>query len=184
MVDVPLLNERIAAGESHKREALEILRDDYDLPLGKFVWKGRGDKKEEQWQDFDSPLASLEGREWILDVFEAYGVRNPPITDTGRVSTSAEALSPIAESEVSHPELRRILGLMQTVTTTRTVYQTTQNHMVQDSNGDYRVHPLIKMVQASGRSSVTDPGLTVFGKRGGRHIERDIFLPEDGHVLL
>jgi DNA polymerase-1 len=40
------------------------------------------------------------------------------------------------------------------------------------------------MRQASGRSSVTNPGLTVFGKRGGRHVERDIFLPEEGHVLI
>jgi DNA polymerase-1 len=40
------------------------------------------------------------------------------------------------------------------------------------------------MRQASGRWSVVDPGLTVFGKRGGRHVERDIFLPDEGHVLL
>lgn len=40
------------------------------------------------------------------------------------------------------------------------------------------------MRQASGRWSVTNPGLTVFGKRGGRHVERDIFLPDPGHVLL
>jgi DNA polymerase-1 len=31
---------------------------------------------------------------------------------------------------------------------------------------------------------VTNPGLTVFGKRGGRHVERDIFLPDPGHVLI
>jgi DNA polymerase-1 len=33
-------------------------------------------------------------------------------------------------------------------------------------------------LQRTGRSSVTDPGLTVFGKRNGRHRERGIFLPD------
>jgi DNA polymerase-1 len=178
-VDIPLLNERISRGEETKREALEILRDDYDLPLGKFVWKGRGDKKEESWQDFDSPLATLEGREWFLYVLDGYGVLNPPVTETGRLATAADALAPLADSDASHPDLRRILRLMQTVTTTRTVYQTVADHLVGD-----RVYPLINMGQASGRSSVTSPGLTVFGKRGGRHIERDIFIPEPGHVLV
>ena len=178
-VNIPLLEERIAKGEETKKEALTILRDDYDLPLGRITWKGRGDKKEEFWEDFESPLSTLQGREWLVDVYDAYGVRNPPVTETGRLATAAEALRPLAESETSHPDLQRILDLMQTVTTIRTVYQTTEDNLVGD-----RVHPSIKMVQASGRSSVTKPGLTVFGKRGGRHVERDIFVPEPGHVLI
>ena len=178
-VDVPLLEERISQGEYYKNEALSILMEDYDLPLGRVAWKGRGDKKEEFWETFDSPLASLEGREWLVDVFDAYGVRNPPVTESGRLATAADALEPLRNSPASHPDLRRIIELMQTVTTTRTVYQTTADHMINE-----RVHPMINMGQASGRSSVTSPGLTVFGKRGGRHIERDIFLPEPGHVLI
>ena len=66
-----------------------------------------------------------------------------------------------------------------TVTTTRTIYQTIADHVV---NG--RVHPLIVMRQASGRSSVTSPGLTVMGKRGGRHREREVLLPDEGQVLI
>jgi DNA polymerase-1 len=52
-------------------------------------------------------------------------------------------------------------------------------------------HPDVFTLQASGRCSVQDPGLTVFGKRGGRHIERDIFVgdvlwgeSDDPHVLF
>jgi DNA polymerase I len=180
-VDEPLLAERIKLGQHYKNEALNILMEDYDLPLGRVAWKGRGDKKEEFWETFESPLSTLSGREWLTDIYAAYGVRNPPLTDGDppRLATAADALEPLRNSPASHPDLQRILEMMQTVTTTRTVYQTTEDHMV-----DGRVHPLINMGQASGRSSVTSPGLTVFGKRGGRHIERDVFLPEPGHVLI
>jgi DNA polymerase-1 len=179
-VDIPLLNERLSQGEELKRQCLEILRDDYDLPLGKFRWKGRGDKKEEYWEDFDSPLSTLDGRQWMLDIFDAYGVRNPPRTSDGRIAIGSDALAPLRESPASHPDLRRILELISIVTGTRTVYQTLEDHMV-----DGWVHPLITMGQASGRSSVTNPGLTVFGKRGGRFIERMVLLPDnDDEALL
>jgi DNA polymerase-1 len=40
------------------------------------------------------------------------------------------------------------------------------------------------MFQASGRWSTTKPGLTVMGKRGGKYTEREVFLPEPGHVII
>jgi DNA polymerase-1 len=179
-VDVPLLNQRLDEGEERKQEALHILSEDYDLPLGRFGWKGRGKDKEECWEEFGSPLASLEGREWLIDVWEAYGITNPPITKTGRLSTSANDLRPLSENRANHPDLRRIVDLMQTVTTTRTVYQTVEGFLTASG----RVHPLITMNQASGRSGVTSPGLTVFGKRDGRWHERDVFIPDEGYVIL
>ena len=183
-VNLDLLQERIEHGQETKQDALQILMEDYDLPLGRFEWKGRGDAKQEFWRMFDSPFATKEGRQWLIEVWEAFGIRNPPLTDKGQLSTSAEALREIADSEITHPDLTRILDLMQVVTTTRTVYQTCEDHLVGD-----RVHPLISMGQASGRWSVKEPGLTVFGKRGGRFHERDIFLPdylppEDDWVLV
>jgi DNA polymerase I len=178
-VDVPLLERRIAEGSDNKKLALQLLADDFDLPLGRFEWSGKGNDKIEEWLPFESPLSTLEGRRWLIEVWSAFGVHNPPITDTGRLSISAADLRPIAESGLVHPDLRRILSLMIEVTTTRTIYQTIQDHMVGD-----RVHPLIVMRQASGRSSVTSPGLTVMGKRGGRHVERDVLLPEEGQVLI
>jgi DNA polymerase I len=178
-VDLPLLAKRIDEGEERKEEALCILADDYGLPRGRFGWSGRGKDKVEVWEPFASPIATLEGRKWLLDVYDAYGVTAPPITDKGRLATSADKLAVLADDEWSHPDLRRILSLMSIVTTTRTVYQTVADHLVED-----RVHPLINMGQASGRWSVTSPGLTVFGKRGQRFHERDIFLPEEDEVLL
>jgi DNA polymerase-1 len=179
-VDQDLLAERIENGAETKRGLLEILRDDYDLPLGEFVWTGRGKNKEEHWEDFASPLSTLAGRQWLLDVFDAYGVRNPPRTSDGRLAIGSTPLEDMRESSATHPDLRRILEMMETITGTRTVYQTLADHTV---NG--WVHPLIVMGQASGRSSVTNPGLTVFGKRDGRHVERMVLLPDnDDEVLL
>jgi DNA polymerase-1 len=178
-VDLPLLEQRIAQGEEQKKHALTALRDDFDLPLGRIAWKGRGDKKEEFWEEFASPLSTLNGRKWLAEVWAAFGVLNPPLTEKGQLSTKAEDLRVFVDSPITNPELREILRLMTIVTTIRTVYQTVADHLVGD-----RVHPLISMRQSSGRSSVTAPGLTVFGKRGGRHRERDIFLPEEGHVLV
>ena len=77
-VDEALLEKRIAEGEDNKRTALTVLRDDYDLPLGRFEWSGRGKDKIETWEEFDSPLAALEGRKWLVEVWDAFGIRNPP----------------------------------------------------------------------------------------------------------
>jgi DNA polymerase I-like protein with 3'-5' exonuclease and polymerase domains len=50
---------------------------------------------------------------------------------------------------------------------------------------DGRVHCSIDMnTQASGRWSVTNPGLTTFGKKSERLLrDRDLFVAKDGHVL-
>jgi DNA polymerase-1 len=178
-VDLPLLEQRIAQGEETKAIALKVLGEDYNLPLGRFEWSGKPKEKVETWLEFTNPLTTTEGRKWMIYIWQAFGVNNPPRTDTGQLSMSAEDLRPIAESPITHPQLRHILELIMTVTTIRTVYQTVADHLVGD-----RVHPLIVMRQASGRSSVTSPGLTVFGKRGGRHHERDIFIPEEGQVFV
>jgi DNA polymerase-1 len=178
-VDVPLLEERISEGEETKRTALNILAEEYDLPLGRFNWKGKAPDKIEEWEQFTSPLTTTEGRKWLLEVWRAFGVGNPPITGDGRLSISAADLRPVADSHRIHPDLQYILELMITVTTTRTIYQTIADHMV-----DGRVHPFIVMRQASGRSSVTSPGLTVMGKRGHLHRERMVLLPEPGEVLV
>lgn len=174
-VDIPLLNQRQDETEARKHAALMSLAKDYGLPLGRISWRGRGKNKEEFWEEFDSPLSSLEGRQWLVEVWAAFGVVNPPVTDKGRLSTKAETLEELIETGALHPELVDILSKIMTVTTTRTVYQTVQKYLVGD-----RVYPHINMGQASGRSSVTRPGLTVFGKRGERYHERDIFIAAPG----
>lgn len=178
-MDVPLLKERIAQGEQRKAAALARLHQVHGLPLGREVMRGRGKARAPVWEPFSSPQATTEGTAWLQAVWERYGVLRPPRTDKGALSTASEALKAVSGHPRCPADLRELLDLLGTVTTIRTVYQTAWNHL----EGD-RVHPKISMGQASGRWSFTSPGLTVYGKRGGRHVERDIFLPEDGHVLL
>ena len=173
-VDIPLLNQRLEQTEATKREAMQILGDDFGLPLGRLNWTGRKPNKVEVWEDFSSPLATQEGKEWLKGIWDAFGIVNPPLTETKQLSTKAEDMREILELRYLDPELVEILQLIMTVTTSRTVYQTVNDHLVGD-----RVHARINMGQASGRSSVTRPGLTVFGKKGDRYHERDIFIPDD-----
>lgn len=178
-VDVPLLRRRIAEGAARKAEALESLSGSYGLPLGRETARGRGAARKAVWEPHSSPLATTEGLDWLAGIWQRFGVVRPPLTRTGRLSTSAGELRTVSGHPRCPEELKAVLASMEVVTTTRTVYQTAANHLVGD-----RVHPLNGMRQASGRWSVTSPGLTVFGKQGGKHVERDVFVPEPGHVLI
>ena len=181
LVDQPLLAERLAQGQARKREALQLLHDGWGLPLTKTVTRGRGADKHDEEQAMDSPIGSDAGRAWLEQMYERYQVPDPPRTQkTGKLAIGADDLKAVTADPVCPGELRSMIALMGVVTTTRTVYQTASDCLAPDG----RVHPMVSMRQASGRWSVTNPGLTVFGKRGGRHVERDIFLPDEGHVLL
>lgn len=72
---------------------------------------------------------------------------------------------------------------------TRTVFKTALDNVWPDGF----CHPQVHMLQRTGRASITDPGLTVFGKHNGRHLERGIFIPDvlpddadywDQHVIF
>jgi DNA polymerase-1 len=178
-VDMDLLAKRIKQTEARKQKAMHILADDYGLPLGRLGWTGRKPNKKEVWEEFSAPFRTQEGKEWLAEAWSSFGVVNPPVTETKELATSAEALREMIETDVLHPDLVNVLELMMIVTTSRTVYQTVDDHLVDD-----RVFPHINMGQASGRSSVTKPGLTVFGKKGERYHERDVFIGEPGWVVF
>jgi DNA polymerase-1 len=179
-VDVPLLRERQRQGEEKKAAALVELSSGYGLPLSREVMRGRGKAKAPVTERFSSPLATKEGNAWLTDLWKQHGVVQPPRTGKGALSTAAEELKKIAEHPRCPADLRNALELMGIVTTTRTVYQTALTYLTADG----RVHPKVSMRQASGRGSVTQPGMTVFGKRNGKHVERDIFVADEGHVII
>jgi putative DNA primase/helicase len=178
LVDQELLGRRIDETWTRSREALRKLHDLLGLPLGKTVMRGRGKARHEEFQEQNSPLSTDEGRAWLERTWTEFGITDPPRTvKTGKLSVGSDDLRAVA---ARRPDLA---GLCETVITAawpRTVYQTAADCLCPDG----RVHPGVSMRQASGRWSVTNPGLTVFGKRGGRHHERAIFLPDPGHVLL
>jgi P4 family phage/plasmid primase-like protien len=181
LVDQDLLEQRYQAGEKRKRDACGMLHDGWGLPLGRTVMRGRAPNKREEFEAFTSPLSTDEGRAWLKAQWARYQVPEPPRTaKTGKLALGAAELGAIARDPDCPPDLRAMITLMNVVTTTRTVYQTATEWLCADG----RVHPGISFRQASGRWSVTDPGLTVFGKHGGRHVERDIFVAGPGKVLM
>lgn len=179
-VDQELLHQRYTEGQEKKKAAEQELSDTYGLPLGRTVTRGRGKAKHEVFEPAKSPLATTEGNAWLKELWQAHGVKHPPRTKKGALSTAAESLDQVANHRLCPPELKSVLGLMRTVTTTRTVYGTALKYLAADG----RVHPFVSMKQASGRASITDPGMTVYGKHDGKHIERAIFIPDEGEVLI
>jgi DNA polymerase-1 len=135
-----------------------------------------------------NPLASDAGKAAIEKFFLDQGLKAralPRTAKTGKLSTGREDVTAFRDMLISKANGRdiskilRVLDLIVSIVGERTVYKTAETCRIGD-----RVHPNIRPLQASGRWSVTSPGLTVYGKRKGRHTERRIFLPEEGHVLI
>lgn len=168
-VDVDLLARRLAEGEQRKAEALAELRDRFGIPLAN-----------DKGKPFKSPLASAPGKQALLEAFHRLGATTLPTTEkSGQLMISGDAMVAVKTVYSHLPDVVRLCDLVATVTGERTIYQTIEAHRVGD-----RVHPRISMDQATGRWSLTKPGLTVMGKRGGRYREREVFLPEPGHVII
>lgn len=170
-VDVPELGRRLVAQAKRKAANISELSAITGMPV-----KGL------------SPLASNDGKAAIEKYLLDQGLKAralPRTGKTGKLATGREDLVEFRAWLISKAggrdisKILRVIELMISITGERTVYKTAETSRIGD-----RVHPQIRPLQASGRWSVTGPGLTVYGKRGGKHVERGIFLPEEGHVLL
>lgn len=165
-VDTDLLAQRIAAGEKKRAELLAGL--DY-LGLPKTTKDGKRECK--------NPLATEEGKQIVERAFSDLGVKLPR-TAAGAPQTGNEVMGAIQVRYKGSAAAMLALAI-QELNGIRTIYETIAAALVGD-----RVHPSISFRQATGRWSVTDPGLTVVGKRKGKFVEREIFLPEEGHVII
>ena len=160
-IDQSLLDQRIKEGEEKKDGAAKRLSDQWGMPVGS-----------------KSPLATNVGQAWLKGIYDRFGVKRPPMTKSGKkLATSAEELKFIADHPKCPADLRTILKLMEVITTSRTIYGTIKDQMI---NG--RVHVDIWPRQASGRWSAGF--FTTMGKKGDGVQERAVFLPEEGHVLV
>lgn len=168
-VDEPLLAERVAEGEARKARALNELAGQHGVPLN----DGKGKRCK-------APLATKVGKQALTEAFERLGI--PRLLRTpkaGDLMTSGDAMA-VTKHAYGHLDgVARLCDLVATVTSERTIYQTITAHTVEG-----RVHPAVSMEQSTGRWSITKPGLTVVGKRGGRHREREVFLPDPGHAVI
>lgn len=167
-VDLPLLEQRYAAGEQRKAELREVLHDRYGMP-----------RTTKDGKPAKAPWSTTAGKEAIGDALVAAGLPYAPRTRTGQVALGSEIMGAIKTKFADNAELIELAEVISDLQGVRSIYGTVRDHLVGD-----RVHPTIQMRQASGRWSTTHPGMTVFGKHGGRVHERAIMLPEPGHVLL
>jgi P4 family phage/plasmid primase-like protien len=171
-VDVPTVHERYEAGEARRAELVQWLRDEHGLPSVK-----------KDGKPCTAPQSTQAGKEAIERAFLSAGFPDDdiPRTANGAIAMSKEVLEALLEHQAEdYPGIVPIVEAVQSLNGIRTVYGTVLEYLVGD-----RVHPNVSMRQASGRWSILDPGLTVFGKRGGKATERAVFLPDaDDHVLI
>lgn len=171
-LDQQLTRQRIAANDAKRQANTALLVQHYGLPLTNAAGK-----------EAKNPIATKDGKAAIIRALADAGV---PATDLPRTAKGQPSLSGsgLVELAAKQPDNHLLSALVETVAGIqglRTVYQTALDNV----HADGFCHPDIFMLQASGRWSVQDPGLTVFGKRGGRHHEREIFLPDnEEHVLF
>lgn len=169
LLDEPLTRERAREEDERKAERARWLADRHGLPL-----------TSEKGKPFASPQASKPGKESLVKAFTSLGVPDAALPRTGKGAYSFGGDAMRALGEKYGGEVAAVADAVATMAGARVVYGTALKHR-QPSDGC--VHPQILMFQASGRWSTTKPGLTVFGKRGGRVRERRIFRARPGHIL-
>lgn len=170
-VDTDLLQKRVQEGREKRARLLEELHERFNLP--------RTDAK---GNPYKAPQATKEGKLAIVTAFMDAGV---PLDEfkakakSGAPDLSKEYMNELAETYLHNQRIVALAELVQDLNGIRSVYETALQYL---ANG--RVHPAISLRQASGRWSVTKPGLTVIGKRSGRVTERDVFVADEGHVIV
>lgn len=171
LVDKPLLAERTARVKADKAAMIEVLRTEFGVTATTKAGKPS-----------TSPQSTDEGKLAIVDAFHRLNVdpRHIPKTGEGAPSMGKDAMGVLAKMYAFNRDVVRLCAVVTNLSGARTVYQTASTYLAADG----RVHPSITMLQASGRWSVTKPGMTVFGKRGGRVVEREIFVAAEGHSLI
>lgn len=163
LVDQEWAHQRIANLAVERDEAMKWLIDTYDFP-----------------QTGKSPWASAKGKEVILEVLAANGVTEKtrtdwPRTPTGSLKLGGEDLLDLTEGTGAEEFAEAVATLKSQRSTAQLVLDST--------HPDGRVHPSITSLQRSGRWSLTRPGVTVFGSREGRDLDKDIFIASEGKVM-
>lgn len=162
-LDVAEAKRRVAAQNERIEEAKLRLAADYGLPTG-----GK------------APQRSKEGAAALEKAFAACGVE-PSRTAKGALATGKDALAKLAAEHPDNAKLAELCDVIRAINGERSTAQT----LLDRAQSDGRVHPDVDARQAFGRISVTNPGMTVMGKRDRSNVlERSLLLPDEGHVLI
>jgi len=180
-LDQQLTQVKLDENERIKQLNLQWLAARYNLPTTNKA--GKPSK---------NPIATQEGKAAILNAFYDAGVRPGDITVTpkGDPSLGSDSLNDLVTKYAGNEAVERVADAVGQIQGLRTVYGTAMESV----HADGFCHPDLFTLQASGRVSTQNPGLTVFGKRGGKYKERDIFVGDvtmddvgpdgDWHVLF
>lgn len=149
--------------ENRRQEIMDGLVRDYDFPT-----EGK------------SPWASNAGKEAIVRILADFGITPEthewPRTPTGALKLGGEDLKKLTEGT----DAEEIGNAIAEVKGQRSLSQLTLDCL----KGDSRVHPSIDDLQRSGRSSVTNPGLTVWTSRGDNAVEKAYYTAPEGYKLV
>lgn len=170
-VHTDLTMKRWAEGQSRLDASKQMMHERFGMPL-------EGKK----------PHVTNAGKAAFRAAIQATGIpdawldRNWKLNKDGSLATAKDVLTEKAELFEANPRGAKAAEICRTILAMngeRTIYGTVLDHLVGD-----RVHPYIGPDQSSGRWSMKNPGLTVFGKRGGKARERAIMLADEGEVLV
>lgn len=168
--DVDLTMSRWKAGQDRLEAAKAALHERHGMPTeGKYPHRSNAGKAA-----FRRAVLATGIREEALEA-------NWPTGADGFLLTGKEVLKGfIPLFEKSNQDAADLCKTILAMNGERTIYGTVLEHL---TGG--RVHPYIGPDQSSGRWSMKNPGLTVFGKRGGKAVERAIMLADsDDEVLV
>lgn len=162
-VDVAEAKRRLAAQAERIETAKQKLATSYGLPTS-----GK------------APQRTKAGVTALERAFADCGIE-PPRTPKGALATGKQALADLLDEHPENTALSELVGVLGSLNGERSVIQTVLDH----TGPDDRVRPSVDARQTTGRISVTNPGLTVMGKRDrGNVLERSLLLPDPGDVLI
>lgn len=123
-------------------------------------------------------LTTNKGKQQLAETFQSHGVELPR-NARGVPLINRQVMGEVLCAQIADSSAGRLAALVRELNGQRSLLDQVHRNVV---NG--RVHTQISAGQATGRWSVTNPGLTTLRKRAGLAGERALFLPEDGEVIL
>lgn len=148
----------------------------------------------EKREKYAAPWATDVGRAALIAAFKAAGAEFYPETASGQLALSSDALGegdwydkqarkskPGMLKVYGHlPEVRELCALVTEATGATAKYAEIQKYLTAED----RVHAEVGAAQASGRWGNLRPANSNIGKRGEKVEQREVYLPDEGHVLL
>jgi hypothetical protein len=162
-IDRPLVEERVA--EKNRQVALGVA----ELQSIGVPSEGK------------DPVSTNVGKAAIDKAFMDLGVKLPRTKKSNSPQITKDGMAALAEKYASNPEIHRLASTLAALKGQRSTMQNVLDNAVGD-----RVHPSVFPGQATGRYSITNPGLTILGKDGEERLrDRDPFIPDaDDHSLI